>query len=362
MKRKLLDFIICPVCKKNLSLKIFKEDNGEIEEGLLACSCGQFFPIIKNIPRILLGDLRESIYKHFPDFFLKYKNSLPEEEFKEIKPDNLKKKETLESFGFLWHKYPKDLKEWEKNFKFYFAPLDNLELLRNKTILDAGCGNGRHTFYSADFAKEVIAFDLSLSVNVAFENNKRNNNTHFLQADIYNLPFRPDCFDFIFSIGVLHYLPFPEQGFKKLLELLKDQSGILIYVYHAFPKTSFNYYLVKITDCLRFFTTKTSYRLLYFLSYPIALISYLVFVLPYIIFSKIFKIRKITQINWPLKLYSGYPFKVLINDTFDRFSPPLEHRYSKQEILDWYQKAELKNIKILGQGGWRIFGIKNKFI
>lgn len=327
MKRRLLDFIVCPICRKDFSVKVFEEHGEEIKEGLLVCSCGQSFSITKSIPRIL--------FKNFEN-----KNS---------------KKETSKSFSYLWSKYPKDLNEWEKNFKFYFEPAEDF---RDKIVLDAGCGNGRHTYCASKYAKEIVAFDLSQSVDMAYHYNKDNDNVHFFQADIYNLPLRKNLFDFIFSIGVLHYLPFPEKGFKKLVGLLKDGAGILVYVYHSFPKTHPNFYLVKLTDFVRRFTTKMPYKLLYFLSYPVAVLSYLIFVFPYIILTKVFRIKKLTQTNWPLKLYSKYPFNVLVNDTFDRFSPPLEHRYSKQEILEWYERKNLQNIKILGEGGWRIFGLK----
>lgn len=358
MKRRLLDFIVCPSCGRDFSIKVFKEEELEIEAGLLLCSCGQFFPIINHIPRILMGELRKSIYHQFPDFFVKYKELLPVEGFKDIDYDKLQKKKTLKSFSYLWSKYPRNLNEWEKNFKFYFEPLGDINMLRDKTILDAGCGNGRHTYCASKYAKEIIAFDLSQSVDMAYHYNKDNHNVHFFQADIYNLPLRKNLFEFIFSIGVLHYLPFPEKGFKKLIGLLKEGSGILVYVYHSFPKTHLNFYLVKLTNFMRRFTTKMPHKLLYFLSYPVAVLSYLIFVIPYIILTKIFRIKRLTQTNWPLKLYSKYPFNVLINDTFDRFSPPLEHRYSKQEILDWYERKNLQEIKILGEGGWRIFGVK----
>ena len=133
MKKNLLSFLICPICKKNLTLKVFKENNGEIEEGLLFCSCGQFFPIIENIPRILIGDLRIIIYEQFPDFFKKYKDFLPQEKInKKIRNDSLKKKKISESFGYEWQKFPEMIKEWRKNFEFYFEPLKTLDLLKTK--------------------------------------------------------------------------------------------------------------------------------------------------------------------------------------------------------------------------------------
>jgi len=358
MRKRLLDFIICPICKKNFDLKIFKEEGEEIKEGLLLCHCGQFFPIIENIPRILVGDLRSIIYENFPEFFLKYQEFLPQEESsKKIKGIDLKKKKTSESFGYEWQKFSEMLKDWEKNFRFYFEPVGNINLLKKKLILDAGCGKGRHTYYAAKFAKEIIAFDLSQAVDVAFYNNRNSNNIHFIQADIYNLPFKEESFDFIFSLGVLHHLPTPEEGFKKLLTLLKPKGDILIYVYHSFPKNTFNFYALKFVNFFRNLTTRMPHDLLYLLCYPIAYLSYLFFILPYKIFRAL-NIKKISQTAWPLKLYADYPFRVILNDTFDRFSAPIENRYSKEEILSWFKKANLSDIKLLDNGGWRIFGKK----
>ena len=36
--------------------------------------------------------------------------------------------------------------------------------------------------------------------------------------------------------------------------------------------------------------------------------------------------------SWPLSIYTKYPFNVLYNDQFDRFSAPIEKRYSEAEV------------------------------
>jgi SAM-dependent methyltransferase/uncharacterized protein YbaR (Trm112 family) len=354
MKERILNLIVCPICKKDLSLKVFDKDNGEIKEGVLNCSCGQFFPITNYIPRILTGDLRVMLYEEFPDFFSEYKNSLPQEKISQLNTEEaIKKQETSKSFAYEWQNFSKMLKEWKNNFDFYFKPVKNVDSLKNKTILEIGCGKGRHTFYASDIAKEVVAVDFGKSVDVAFLNNKDKKNVYYVQADIYNLPFREKYFNFIFCLGVLHHLPTPEQGFNKLVNLLDNGGGILIYVYHSFSKKTFKYYLLGFVNFFRRFTTKLSYKFLHILCYPIAFFSYLILVLPYKLFFKI-----IIKNDWPLGLYSEYPFQVLLNDTFDRFSAPIENRYSREQVMKWYQNAGLKNINILGGGGWRIFGEK----
>lgn len=354
MKEKLLNFIICPVCKKEFSTKSFKDENGETKDGMLICQSGHFFPIVNFVPRIMAGDLRHMLYGQFAYFFVEYKNLLPQEKLNRL-PDFAakKKEETSKSFAYEWQKFSKMLQEWKKNFGFYFEPVKDIGFLRDKAILEIGCGKGRHTMYAADIAKEVIAVDFGMAVDVALENNKDKKNVYFVQADIYNLPFREKSFDFIFSLGVLHHLPTPEEGFGRLVNLLKNNGKILLYVYHSFPKNSFNYYLLGLVNAFRNITTRIPHNSLYILCYPIAFLSYVILVLPYKLFFK-----KVVKNGWPLAMYSEYPFQVLLNDTFDRFSAPIENRYSKEQIVKWYQNAGLRNIDVLGGSGWRIFGEK----
>ena len=59
---------------------------------------------------------------------------------------------------------------------------------------------------------------------------------------------------------------------------------------------------------------------------------------------------------WPLAGYEEYPFQVILNDTFDRFSAPIENRYSKEQVVNWYNNASLEDVNILGGSGWRIVG------
>ncbi len=352
MDKKILKSIVCPVCKGEFFLEVFAEEDEAIEEGSLNCICGQSFPIIAGIPRILIGDLKEIVLNQFPEFFLKYKEFFASWQPKNnITGESLKKKKTAESFGYEWQKFHEMKEEWRKNFDFYFEPADK-PLLKEKTVLELGCGNGRHTFYASKICKELFAVDLGSAIDIAYLNNK-DKNINFIQADIYNLPFKDNFFDFIFCLGVLHHLPTPEKGFNRLVDLLKNNGEILIYVYHSFAEKTFNFYLLKFVNFFRNFTIRLPHKLLYVLSYPIALLSYLILVLPYKFFFK-----KRGKIDWPLGTYVNYSFSVLLNDTFDRFSAPIENRYSKEQILEWYQRAGLKNIKILGGSGWRLLGNK----
>ena len=54
----------------------------------------------------------------------------------------------------------------------------------------------------------------------------------------------------------------------------------------------------------------------------------------------------------PLKTYADYPFGVLVNDQFDRFSAPLERRYDADEVAELLDRAGLEQAVVLPNHGW----------
>ena len=60
MKRDLMDILVCPVCKGDLTLTVTREEGNEIVEGTLHCSsCDETYPIENTIPNLLPPSLRE---------------------------------------------------------------------------------------------------------------------------------------------------------------------------------------------------------------------------------------------------------------------------------------------------------------
>ncbi len=91
MKRKLLDFLACAMCKSYpLELYVFEEKEDEIVEGLLVCpnqNCKMWYPIIEEIPHCLPPELREK--EEDQTFLRKWKNKIPEKVLKHGQPFNL---------------------------------------------------------------------------------------------------------------------------------------------------------------------------------------------------------------------------------------------------------------------------------
>jgi hypothetical protein len=62
--------------------------------------------------------------------------------------------------------------------------------------------------------------------------------------------------------------------------------------------------------------------------------------------------------SWPLAIYVKYPFNVLYNDQFDRFSAPIEKRYSEEEVRDLLESAGLRSVRVHSKYGWIGDGVK----
>ena len=340
MKRRLLDIIVCPYCKGDLTCTAFSEVAAEVSDGILTCGCGRWYPIIGGIPRLQPASLLADFLHNNAEFAGKYEGKLP----KSASPDNIKdknmslKRRTSSSFGFEWATFNEVIDEYEANFLSYISPIEK-QFFKGKLVLDAGCGAGRHSYFAAKYGAEVIAFDLSKAVEAAYKNTSRFPKVHVLQADIYNLPFKKE-FDYIFCIGVLHHLPDPQQGFNNLVPLLKPNSPISIWVYGR----KNNFLAIYIYEPIRKITTRIPHKALYYLCYLPALIMELFNIL-YKIFNR-FSLTKCIASVMPFRYYSNFPFRTKLNDSFDVFSAPSAKYYTEPEIQSWFAQTGLKDIKV----------------
>jgi uncharacterized protein YbaR (Trm112 family) len=59
MQPKLMDILVCPMCKGDLDVKVEKEEAGEIITGTIICKeCRERYPIEDGIPNMLPPDQR----------------------------------------------------------------------------------------------------------------------------------------------------------------------------------------------------------------------------------------------------------------------------------------------------------------
>ena len=140
------------------------------------------------------------------------------------------------SFGYQWNRFAKtqlDSASGGTQSRDTFVEKTRIPLadLRGKTILDVGCGMGRFAEVVAEAGGRVVGIDLSSAVDAAAPNLERFENAAVVQADVFSLPFGPETFDLIYSIGVLHHTPDTRKAFLSLPRLLKKRGQVAIWLY-----------------------------------------------------------------------------------------------------------------------------------
>ena len=61
MRKDLMEILVCPMCKGELTLTVDKEEGDEVVEGSLHCAkCDETYPIEDRIPNLLPPELRDS--------------------------------------------------------------------------------------------------------------------------------------------------------------------------------------------------------------------------------------------------------------------------------------------------------------
>lgn len=329
-KDKLIETLRCPACHSVLS---FSDDTH-----LHCSSCNLSFPIINGIPRLLLSPFREALLGNGAASGL-----------------DAKQVETALSFGFEWHRFPEMYDEWERQFLDYMQP-HAAEFFKGKKVLDAGCGNGRFAYYATKYGAEVWALDLGPAVEVANRNTASAGQAQVVQADLHSPPFALESFDFIYSIGVLHHLPDPEGAFRNLLRFLKPGGEIQIYLYWKPERQPIKSLLLSGVSAARQVTTRLPHSAVYALAYPSAVAAFVFFVWPYRMMRQV-GLNSLAE-DLPMKQYASFPFRVCVNDQLDRFSAPIENRYTKAEVREWLQRAGLQDIKVGAAFGWVATGKK----
>ena len=136
--------------------------------------------------------------------------------------------------------------------KLFFAKYrkEIIPKLRGK-VLEIGVGTGKNLPYYSG-ATEVTAVDFSdKMLNKAKEKLKRlnKNNIKFQLADVQNLPFSDNSFDFVVATFVFCSVPDPIKGFSEVKRVLKD-SGQAIFLEHVKSKNKLRGKLQEISNPL----------------------------------------------------------------------------------------------------------------
>ncbi|MGH9353514.1 MAG: methyltransferase domain-containing protein [Terriglobia bacterium] len=339
MRQRLLQLLACPDCRASLRLEADECHDGEILAGNLICAgCGKAFAVRGGIPRFVPGDAYAS------------------------------------TFSFEWKKWTRTQFDTASRrlseATFVVSTGKLLETLAGRVVFDAGCGSGRFMDVVARVGAEVVGVDMSFAIEAAYQNLSALRQCHFVQADLMHLPFKPQSFDFVYSIGVLPFTPNTKAAFLSVLGAVAPGGSIAIWVYprrrladtfRHFPDRVnevigqdanfslplrwqrlvrpfaglIDWTLETSSDAQRLVTTRLPPRLLYALCHA-AIPLYYVYRIPLF-----YPLRLVTKIA----MHPDPEWRVL--DTFDWYSPRYQWKHTFGEVRGWFEQARLEEIALL---------------
>ena len=297
--------------------------------GELTCvTCQRSFPIVRGIPR-----------------------------FADLAAVETEKQATAEKFGWSWQQFSHESENYGEQFLGWIGPVQP-EFFAGKTVVEGGCGKGRHTLRAARWgARDVVAVDLSGAVEVAFASTRGMPNAHIIQADIYHLPLRA-VFDYAFSVGVLHHLPDPRGGFNSLVSKVKPGGHVSAWVYGA----ENNGWIVHLVNPVReYMTSRMNPQLLFHLSKIPAAMIYAATKLIYGPLNRTAFGRSIARhlfYNTYLASISKFNWREHHSIVFDHLVAPTAFYVSNEEFEEWWRGVGATEVVIgwHNKNSWRGFG------
>lgn len=298
MNLSLLQVLVCPQCKES-PLRVeswLKDGSGRLLSGKLHCgSCRAAYLVINGIPRFVHSDSYAS------------------------------------SFSLEWARHAKTQLDSVSGLTVardtFFQRTGFLDTdLKNKLVLDAGCGIGRYMEVAHNSGARIVGVDMSFSVDQAYENVGHLPNVDIVQADLMHLPFKEQTFDTVFSLGVLHHTPDAHRAFQNIALLPKDGGKLAVWLYanDGLKQRLYN----AVAALYRSVTTKMPPELLYKLC-GIAVPLYSVHRIPII--------GNITRAVIPTSMEPRAEWRRL--DTYDWYSPKYQSKHTYGQVMGWFEQA-----------------------
>jgi SAM-dependent methyltransferase len=207
MTADLFELLRCPECGHELDRGTGERASESDTSMFLQCrGCGRDYPVVRSIPRFV-----------------------PEDNY-------------ATSFGFQWNRFRKTQLDSHTGVSISRDRFMNFtgwraEDLAGRMVLDVGCGAGRFAEIALSMGATVVALDYSGAVDACQANLGQHPRFLVVQGDIYQLPFKPESFDFVYCLGVLQHTPEVERAFRALVPQLKPGGRLAVDLY---PKLLLN--------------------------------------------------------------------------------------------------------------------------
>jgi uncharacterized protein YbaR (Trm112 family)/SAM-dependent methyltransferase len=367
MRKRLLRWLVCPLCHSKLNLvvlnserrplsgtdyvvleataKIEHRDELEIDvlTGALTCEqCHIYYPIHNGVPRMLTYSTLVArvhaqanarwIGQHLRGVHLPSAVPPPSEE------------RVLRNFSKEWTDY-----KWTGASYWNTTPETTLQCMRyslgiprhslkHKLVLEVGIGIGgtADALCRAEDC-ELVGMDLGYAVDQARHYFRQNPRLHIVQCSVFAAPFLPGTFDVVYSHGVLHHTHSTRAAFKQIAQLPKRVDGMLyvwVYSHKQEQATPLRRVLMAVERVVRPLLS----RLPEF-AQTILLLPTLPF---YIVYQNLYRRNQLGK-----QFAATYGWNEALHAARDRLTPPFAHRHTYAEVIEWFQSEVYQHLELL---------------
>ncbi|MFN0053886.1 MAG: class I SAM-dependent methyltransferase [Planctomycetales bacterium] len=257
---------------------------------ILQCPCGLTWPVVQEIPRFV-------------------------------------SQAHLASFGTQWNKY-EVAHPAEDRATFQAKTGMNLDALRGLRVLDAGCGGGRYSKVAGEAGAEVFGADHSTAVDKAASLCAHLPSVRFVQADLKHLPFEPESFDFVFSIGVMHHDVRTRDVFEAVARMVRPGGLYAVWLYRRNQ-----WWQEWLNNVVRRRTTRM----------PTATLERWCW-----LGARLGGLPIVNQTLNKVLNFSAHPNPSnRMCDTFDWYAPTYQHHHTLDELTGWFEAAGFDELRVL---------------
>jgi SAM-dependent methyltransferase len=271
-------------------------------------------------------------------------------------------KQTSDAFGFKWKKREtydspaakKSAAEWYLE-KYGFTSLDEWAAYFDGmgAVLDVGSGSGFSSSLWLESPRWTgramwVGVDISEAIDVAQERLAEVANTHFVQGDALQLPFRDGAFGAIFSEGVLHHTPSTRDALLSAVRVLASGGEANVYVYkkkaplREFTDDYVREQIASLSDEEAWDAMRSLTELGRVLAETNAKVDLRVDVPTLGIKAGQYDVQRLIYWNFAKLFWNpALEFEENVHINFDWYRPRYAHRQTEEQVREWCEEAGL---------------------